>query len=319
LVGCSANTFKDPVTAFGTSVGVVSSAVEQYETTSSEYALRATAASLLQSRDLIYFDGRNCPIGAVKTQCFITYDDNGKSQPLIAPKKIDAAKLSTALKTYSDGLTGIVNATTADDLGKGIDNVSDALKALGTDAGPTSKSAFLTDVGPITTVVKFVATNYVEYRRLQILQMAVERADPTIQRSTVKLARLVGEQQRAVVKLQANAIGENADLYNSLAQVQPDPPKDQNQTRENEEKAGKRAAVIVEKTVALHSALAGQARLQELIKSDVQKAILSMGQAHTKLATALKNPNVSLKDLYDALEKFYSDAKAAFDAIEKIK
>ena len=307
LTNCSANTFKDPVTAFGASVDVVDSAVAQYAAVSSDYALRAETTSLIKSKQSINFNPGACTIGAKKTNCAVEFDDNGKLSFLIPPEQIPARKLSAALKSYSDGLSTIVNATTTDDFATGLDDLSEALKNLGTDAGLSDKSAFLTDIGPITTLVKFVGTNYFEYKRLEILKTSVLRADPTIQRATKRLAALVGEQQRSAIALQATLIATTTKRYNILAEAQP-------------EAAGPaRDRAIIEKTAALDSALSDQTRLRDLLKSDVRKAILGMGAAHSELAAALKNPEVSLKDLYGALKKFYSDAKAAFEAIQKIK
>lgn len=303
----SPNIYKEPIAAFDKSVGDVKATVDHYATIRSEQILTDRTSLLVARKADLRFEDARCAFGRPADGCVIKV--RGESEPLLPAAKIKSAELADALKGYSGALVTVVNATIAEDLGKGIDDLSGTIKKLGGHLGAGDGSTFASNIGPITALVKLIAVNIIEQQRREILRTAINAADPAVQGATRNLATLLHSQQVNAIDPLHNRVGMAALRYNVLG----------GELRPGRDTEPAQVQLIVERSVLLKGALEDNANLRKLLATDARKAVLSMGAAHAALKTAINDPDLSLEQLYAALKAFADNAKAAYEALQQLK
>lgn len=319
--GCTTNQFKEPVMSFNSSVETTQDLVTKYDAVTDDASTRADILLLRQSSDRISFNPADCRIGATQS-CYVLNETSGRILGADDPDKAadDAAKL---LKTYSQNLTSVVNADTRGDLDKSAEKLETSISALAEklNAGTRLQES----INPITALFKFVAGNYLEYKRFKILRAAIDQANEPVVRLSELLAEKIHAKQIGAMSVQAVAI---QDLIATLPDGHRPPEacsgssaKQRRVAIARGKESGECASYELRELARLSGltrAVQSAAALRAMGGTDAGAAVRKLGDAHEALKKAVDEPGAGIDTSEKALEAFGKEVRDAYDAVNKL-
>ncbi len=296
--GCSSNSFHEPISDFDRAVGTTTQVVAQYEAHAQVEPLYFKLDEAVRSDHDLLLDRTRCRPGGDANACAIE-DVQGATWLVGDAPQPAANALAMLLKQYSAGLAKVVDADSGAQLDASADALNNALGNFARKVDPNASSGAFASLDPITTLFKFAVGNYLDARRLQILKIAVARADPLVAQASQQLSAIVADDQTAIISYEATRTQALVATVSAIGQP-----------RSASERAAKRATL----TLAVDDA----AGVQRLVRVDASASIRALADAHHQLALALRQPHAGVATSFESIESFGQQVRDAYDAIHAL-
>jgi hypothetical protein len=302
--GCATVTsYQKPITDFATATASAESTLATLnQSVTAAYAARLEA-EVNEGKFAIQRKGGDCELTSPRCRLQaipVSEDASTKATVPYPPEPLlgNVVTLMAGISAYSEGLTAIVNADTAQQVAASVDSAMGSIESLAGSiaeiSGKPVSSSVAAYATPTGKALNWITGQYIAKIQLDGLRQATERANPVIQRSVEILdvsAELadVNFQNDEVKRLDAAELSYETEVNNS-----------------NPGQA-----------TALTNLVAAASKYDQVLTSASSTVYSAMSAAHATLTDNLNNKSKTVVEVIAAIEEFSAQAATVAEIIQE--
>ena len=283
--GCAVGSYKPSVDAFATATGKASDAYAGLQAAIISAHTSALERQALQGKLRIHPVPGDC--GTESARCRLEATSKAETSQALAPEFSSIVVVMHDIADYAAGLQGIVNADAAQQVGASLTAAAGSVVTLANEVAtlPGGKPLGVDPAAlaaPSASIAAWLAGEYINLLQVDALRKATGAADPHIQQAR---RLLEGVATAALTTMRADAADEVGRAKDALV----DAPKDKDK---------------------LDRLVAAAAKFDTMLTAKPDAVFADMAAAHRKLTDSLDGKNITVAEVFAAVQQFAQRAEA---------
>jgi len=315
LCSCTTNKYSKEISQFDNAIVTTQKAVVEYMGSTREAQSWAQIEFANSINASIDFNARNCKIEMPVESCtaLVTTPTDEPRDLTVKAVGGNQTQLMDELKNYSKALADVVDANSSDELGKSIDELGSAIKAM-----KKEDVEFGNVTEPVTALVKWIGMQYMEYKKLAILKRAVAIAHPKVEESMDTIKKSLEDAYVSTLEANVSKISNAVDYYQKFAHEARDIKNSRTTTQLEDHIKAERLVTLTVHKEELATKISSLIKDYKHLRGSAPIALPGqLVSSHRLLKMHLENNDLDIKSLGAEMKNLYNHANDVYKAIKE--